>query len=257
MRRAATAERSPIVHPIPEPLLAERFAEFDAVTVRRGEVHVLDAPSLMLPLSRRTVILGANGAGKTTLLQLVQGLAQPTTGRIRCVSGASADPAVRLAYVFQKPVMLRRSAQANVEHALAVAGVPAHRRAQTAGAALERLGLGYAAHRPARRLSGGEQQRVALARALALGPHCLLLDEPTASLDPGAAAAIERELLALAGEGIGLVMATHDLAMARRLASHLVFMHRGQVLESGPADQCFQSPRHETLRRFLAGQWLD
>ncbi|MBP8310924.1 MAG: ATP-binding cassette domain-containing protein [Burkholderiaceae bacterium] len=265
------------MHPVPEPLLAERFAEFDAVSVRHGEVRVLDVPALMLPLSQRTVILGANGAGKTTLLQLVQGLAQPTTGQVRRLSGAGLSgaglsgaglsgagrpgtgptPAVRLAYVFQKPVMLRRSAQANVEHALAMAGVPSHRRAAMAGAALDRLGLAYAAHRPARRLSGGEQQRVALARALALEPHCLLLDEPTASLDPGAAAAIERELLALAADGIGLVMATHDLAMARRLASHLVFVHRGRVLESGPADQCFHSPRHETLRRFLAGQWLD
>ena len=255
------------MHPAPEPLLAERFAEFDAVSVRHGEVQVLDVPALMLPLSQRTVILGANGAGKTTLLQLVQGLAQPTTGQVRRLSGAGLSgagrpgtgptPAVRLAYVFQKPVMLRRSAQANVEHALAMAGVPSHRRAAMAGAALDRLGLAYAAHRPARRLSGGEQQRVALARALALEPHCLLLDEPTASLDPGAAAAIERELLALAADGIGLVMATHDLAMARRLASHLVFVHRGRVLESGPADQCLQSPRHETLRRFLAGQWLD
>ena len=123
-RCAATAERSSAMHPAPEPLLAERFAEFDAVSVRHGEVQVLDVPALMLPLSQRTVILGANGAGKTTLLQLVQGLAQPTTGQVRRLTGAGLSgaglsgagrpgtgptPAVRLAYVFQKPLMLRRS----------------------------------------------------------------------------------------------------------------------------------------------------
>ena len=163
----------------------------------------------------------------------------------------------RLAHVFQKPVMLRRSAAANIEHALAVAGMPAARRPQAALAALTRVGLDYAAGRPARQLSGGEQQRLALARARALDPLALLLDEPTASLDPGAAAAIERELMRMAAEGTGFVMATHDLPMARRVASDLVFLHRGRVIESGPAQRCFAEPRTSPWQRFLAGEWLD
>jgi tungstate transport system ATP-binding protein len=233
------------------------FVAFESVSVRHGDVQVLRDVSLRLALTQRTVVLGPNGAGKTTLLQLMHGLAEPSHGRVSRGWEAGVGTDLRLAYLFQKPVMLRRSARANLEHALALVGVPARQRRDRAMAALSRIGLGYAAERPARRLSGGEQQRVALARAQALDPHCLLLDEPTASLDPGAAALIERELLGLADLGVGLVMATHDLALARRLATRVVFMHRGQVLESGPAPACFESPRHETFRRFLSGQWLD
>ena len=119
------------------------------------------------------------------------------------------------------------------------------------------MGLGYAADRPARRLSGGEQQRLAIARAQSLEPECLLLDEPTASLDPAAGAAVERHLLALAARGIGLVMTTHDLAQARRVAQRIVLMHRGRVVEDGPADAFFASPRTDVARRFLAGDWLE
>ena len=114
-----------------------------------------------------------------------------------------------------------------------------------------------AAQRPARRLSGGEQQRVAIARAHALAPDCLLLDEPTSSLDPGACRAIEQHLLTLAARGCGFLMSTHDLGQARRLAEWMVFMHRGRVVEVGRAAEFFEAPRSEGARRFLAGEWLD
>ncbi len=240
-----------------EPASAGLRAEFDSVTVLRGGVAVLRGLNLSLPLGPRTVILGPNGAGKTTLLQLIQGLSRPSGGALRILAASGVETAPRLAYVFQKPVMLRRSSLGNIEHALACAGVPAARRRALSMRALERMGLAYAALRPARQLSGGEQQRLALARAQALDPQCLLLDEPTASLDPGAGVAIERDLLRLAGEGVGLLMATHDLALARRMASHVVFLHRGEVIEAGSAAQCFEAPRHEIFKRFLAGQWLE
>jgi tungstate transport system ATP-binding protein len=232
------------------------------VGLQAGGVTLLGELSLTLPLTRRVVVLGPNGAGKTSLLRLLQGLLPPTRGHLSFHDGAqtpsrSGGAARRLAYVFQKPVMLRRSASANIEHALAVAGMPRAARRAAALAALERVGLGYAAERPARSLSGGEQQRVALARARALEPLALLLDEPTASLDPGAAAGVERELMRLADEGTGLIVATHDLAMARRMATDVVFMHRGRVHECGPAQRCFESPSDPHWRRFLAGQWLD
>jgi tungstate transport system ATP-binding protein len=248
-------------------------ARLVAVSVRRGVTDVIAGVDLALPLDRRVVVLGPNGAGKTTLLRLVQGLERPDQGRVAFETARRADasanvpadaplegravPAPRLAYVFQKPVMLRRSAAANIEHALALAGVPAAGREGAARAALARVGLEHVAERPARRLSGGEQQRLALARASALDPVALLLDEPTASLDPGAAAAIERELMRLACAGIGFVMATHDLPMARRVATDIVFMHRGRVLETGPAARCFDEPRTPEWQRFLAGEWLE
>ena len=220
--------------------------------VRIGRLDVLDGVDLELPASRRTVVVGPNGAGKSTLLLALHGLLEPSAGRIE---GVPSRP--RLALVFQRPVMLRRSVRANVGHALKVAGVPGAERERRAEAALADVGLAYAAQRPARALSGGEQQRLAIARAQALEPDCLLLDEPTSSLDPAAGAAIERHLLALSARGTGLVMTTHDLAQARRVAEHVVMMHRGRVVEAGDAGSFFAGPRTEAARRFLAGEWLD
>jgi tungstate transport system ATP-binding protein len=210
---------------------------------------------LELSLADRTVVIGPNGAGKSTLLLAVHGLVPVSGGSIR----VDAQPAVRrhFALVLQKPVMLRRSALDNVVHALRVAGVPPQGLALRAREALEDVGLGYVAERPARQLSGGEQQRLAVARANALDPDCLLLDEPTSSLDPGAGAAVERHLLQLSARGRGIVMATHDLGQARRFAQTVVFMHRGRVIEVGEASAFFARPRSEPARRFLAGDWLD
>ncbi|MBU6270241.1 MAG: ATP-binding cassette domain-containing protein [Betaproteobacteria bacterium] len=237
--------------------------ELRAVWVQAGALTLLEDLNLSLPLNARVVVLGPNGAGKTSLLRLLQGLQAPARGELRIDAGAcgappaASTPARRLAYVFQKPVMLRRSARANIEHALGVAGMPRAARGAAALAALARVGLAYAAERPARSLSGGEQQRVALARARALDPLALLLDEPTASLDPGAAAGIERELMRLSQEGTGLIIATHDLALARRIATDVVFLHRGRVREWGPAARCFEAPADPHWCRFLAGQWLE
>ncbi|MEI7447241.1 MAG: ATP-binding cassette domain-containing protein [Burkholderiales bacterium] len=227
------------------------------LSVRAGSVEPLAGVDLELPLAGRTVIVGPNGAGKSTLLQAIHGLIAPSAGTVEAVDGAGRTRAARFALVFQRPVMLRRSARANVEHALAVAGRAASERVSRAEAALADVGLAYAANRPARRLSGGEQQRLAIARAQALDPDCLLLDEPTSSLDPAAGAAIERHLLALSARGIGWVMATHDLAQARRVAQVVVLLHRGRVVEWGDAAAFFGAPRTDAARRFLAGDWLD
>ncbi len=244
----------------------------DGVRVRRGEVVVLDGLDLELPLRARSVLIGPNGAGKTTLLQALHGLMPLTAGRVSVESERDVDAGerdgsasranrrtlqVRFGFVFQKPVMLRRTACENVEHALGLAGVPASGRRARAERALDEVGLGYAAQRPARRLSGGEQQRVAIARANALEPDCLLLDEPTSSLDPAACRVIEQHLLAVAARGRGFLMSTHDLGQARRLAQWVVFMHRGRVLEVSDAATFFTAPRSEGARRFIAGEWLD
>jgi tungstate transport system ATP-binding protein len=235
------------------------------VCVHAGGTVLLHPTDLELGVAQRTVVLGPNGSGKTTLLRAIHGLAALSGGTLRGVARGAArgraeaarDGLTRCAYVFQKPVMLHRSALANVEHALAVAGVPAGEREARAQAALADVGLAHLAHRPARRLSGGEQQRLAVARANALEPDCLLLDEPTASLDPGAAAGIERYLLRLSSRGRGIVMTTHDLAQARRLAERIVFMHRGRVEEVSDAAIFFDGPRTTLARRFLHGEWLE
>ena len=245
------------VDPHADPALGRPYLQLRDVCVRAGEVTVLDAIDLVLDVRARTVIIGPNGAGKSTLLQAIHGLVTLARGEVRGLTPARADASFRFALVFQEPVMLRRTSRANVEHALAIAGVPAGERAARADAALADVGLAYAADRSARQLSGGEQQRLAIARANALEPDCLLLDEPTSSLDPGAAAAIERHLLRLADRGRGIVMTTHDLAQARRLAQSVVFMHRGRVVEAGEARDFFARPRSDAARRFLDGEWLE
>jgi tungstate transport system ATP-binding protein len=152
--------------------------------------------------------------------------------------------------------MLRRSAAGNVRYALASAGVARAERAARARDLLDRVGLGDRAERPGRRLSGGEQQRLAVARALARDPVVLFLDEPTASLDPAASKAIEDLVAAIAASGVKVVMATHDLGAARRLAGEVVLLHRGRVVEAGPAAAFFANPKTEEARRFTAGELL-
>jgi tungstate transport system ATP-binding protein len=225
------------------------------VSVKTREFAILDSVSLRLMPGAPTVVIGPNGAGKTTLLRVAMGLEQPMAGEVS-FGGRLNVPPVRRAIVFQRPVMLRRSAAANVEYALASGNVPRSEWPRRIAELFDTVGLTGLGARPARRLSGGEQQRLALARALARDPEVLFLDEPTASLDPAATKAIEDVVRAVAARGIKVVMATHDLAEARRLAGEIVLMHRGGVVESGPAPRFFESPRTEEARRFIAGDLL-
>jgi tungstate transport system ATP-binding protein len=152
--------------------------------------------------------------------------------------------------------MLRRSAAGNLGYALAAAGCARAQRAARVAELLDLVGLKGLGDRPARRLSGGEQQRLALARALARDPDVLLLDEPTASLDPAATKAIEDLVGAIAASGVKVVMATHDLGEARRIAGEIVLLHRGRVVETGPAAAFFTTPRTDEARRFIGGELL-
>jgi tungstate transport system ATP-binding protein len=158
--------------------------------------------------------------------------------------------------VFQRPVMLRRSARANMLHALSLAGIAGRERAARADESLDHFGLAGLADRPARLLSGGEQQRLAIARAWSLKPEVLFLDEPTSSLDPAATKAIEEMIAAIHAEGVKIVMTTHDLGQARRVADDVLFLHHGRLLEHTPAAQFFDQPRTEAARAFVRGDLL-
>ena len=216
-----------------------------------GGERLLAFIDLTVHAGRRLVILGPNGAGKSLLLRLCHGLLRPTEGRIAWALPGRAARAQ--AMVFQRPVLLRRSARANLDHALALARFARPERAARAAAALRRFGLDPLADRPARLLSGGEQQRLALARAWALRPEVLFLDEPCAQLDPGATRSIESMIEGFAADGITVVMTTHDLAQARRLAEDVAFLHRGRLLEAGPSAAFFAGPGSPEARAFLAG----
>src|SRR5436190_10429573 len=215
---------------------------------------IISNVSLAIDAEPSTIILGANGAGKSVLMRLMHGLLTPSAGRVRWNESDAASLRRRQAMVFQRPVMLRRSALANVLYALSVAGVPATEREAQALAALEEVGLRHLAHRPARVLSGGEQQRLALARAWALHPEVLFLDEPTANLDPGATHEIERVVGAMHGAGTKIVMVTHNLGQARRLADEVLFLHQGRLLERAPVDRFFKQPASPEAAQFLEGE---
>jgi tungstate transport system ATP-binding protein len=228
---------------------------FDDVSLIVRDVVILDRVSLMLAPGAPTVLIGPNGSGKTTLLRLAMGLIAPTSGRVTW-AGRDDLPPERRAIVFQRPAMLRRSAAGNVRYALAAANVPRRERQQRTADLLALVGLAGLERRPARRLSGGEQQRLALARALARTPDVLLLDEPSASLDPAATKAIEDIVRDIAARSVKVVMSTHDLAQARRIGGEVALMHRGGLIETAPATEFFNSPRTDEARRFLAGELL-
>ena len=224
----------------------------DGVSLQVGATTILDHLNLAIAPGAPTLIVGPNGSGKTTLLRLCMGLAAPTAGHISWGGRTDARP-VRRAILFQRPVMLRRTAAANVAYALAQAGAPRSQRAPRVAALLQRVGLSDLAQRPARRLSGGEQQRLALARALARDPEILLLDEPTASLDPAATRSVEEIVLMAAQSGIKIVMASHDLGQVRRLAGDVVFLVRGALRERAPAADFLDHPTTPEAAAFLRG----
>ncbi len=218
---------------------------FESASLRIGAVDVVRDLALTLGAGAPTVLLGPNGSGKSTLIRLAMGLVAPTSGRISW--GGRAVPGERLAMVFQRPVMLRRTAAANVAYAL-----PA-RDDKRVTELLTQVGLAHLADRPARKLSGGEQQRLALARALARDPEILFLDEPTASLDPAATKSVEDIVRAIAATGVKIVMATHDIGQARRLAGDIVFLARGRLVERADAAQFFNAPATSEAGAFLRG----
>lgn len=225
------------------------------VHIRVGATKILDGISLTIESGAPTVLIGPNGSGKTTLLRAAMGLIVPTRGRITWGSQDEAPPRGR-AIVFQRPVMLRRSCAGNIRYALAAAQVPRARREGRTAELLRLVRLEGLAARPARRLSGGEQQRIALARALARDPDVLFLDEPSGSLDPQATQEVEDIVRAVGARGVKVVMTTHDLGEARRLAGEIVLLHRGVVVEKGPAVQFFAGPTTDEGKRFVGGELL-
>ena len=209
-----------------------------------GGTRIIDDVSLALG-AQRTVVLGPNGAGKSTLLRLIHGLLHPSGGTLRWARPVSQ------AMVFQRPIMLRTTALANVVYGLKLRGLAADECERRARQALAHVGLERLAKRPARLLSGGEQQRVALARVWALEPELLILDEPTASLDPASSREVERIINEIAASGTRILMTTHNLGQARRIAEEIVFIDRGRIAEQTPVAEFFKLPRTAAAQDFL------
>jgi tungstate transport system ATP-binding protein len=235
----------------PSSILPLRLIE---VSFHAGARAIIDRIDLELTAGTRSVILGANGAGKSVLMRLMHGLLTPSSGRLEWNEADLKRLRARQAMVFQRPVMLRRSALANVVYGLEIAGVPRPERKRRAWECLERVGLAHVAQRAARVLSGGEQQRLALARAWALRPQVLFLDEPTASLDPSAARDVEAIVQSIHEAGTKIVMSTHNLGQARRIADEILFLHGGRLVERAPVERFFAQPASAEASAFIKGE---
>ncbi len=220
------------------------------LVLRFGEVTVLDGISFDLGATGCTMIMGPNGSGKTLLLKLLHGLMKPSAGQIDWTGHSATDVTARQALVFQTPVLLRRSVAANIDFVLKARGKASSRR----DAILDHVGLYQKASQPARLLSGGEAQRLALARALATDPEVLLLDEPTASLDPASVLAIEAIVRDARDRGVRIIFVTHDTGQARRMADDVLFLQRGRVVEHASAADFFPVPQSRAARDYLNGR---
>lgn len=231
--------------------------EISRLVFESGGTRLLHDIDVTLGAGRRTIILGPNGAGKSLLLRLCHGLLKPTSGKIIWRGAGTSWRAVRRqAMVFQRPVMLRRTAIGNIVHTLKIRDIPRTERRERAKTALALAGLSHLASRPARLMSGGEQQRLALARAWITEPEVLFLDEPTASLDPAATRAVESLVKGFHAAGTKIIMATHDLGQARRLADEIMFLHKGRLMEFAPADAFFDHPQTTEASAFVKGKLL-
>jgi tungstate transport system ATP-binding protein len=228
--------------------------ELKGVCFEAGGNRLIKNASWRFEANKKTAIIGANGAGKSLLLRLCHGLIKPSQGEVHW--HIKNDAARYQAMVFQRPVMLRRSVAANINFALKLRRIPRHERTKTIYRVLSATGLKRLADQPARVLSIGEQQKLALARAWALKPQVLFLDEPTASLDPTATHSIEKIIAAIHAQGTRIIMTTHDLGQARRIADEVIFMNRGRILEAGDAKAFFKKQKNDLAQAFVRGELL-
>ena len=223
----------------------------DGLAYRSHERVLMSGVSLELSAQGITVIMGPNGAGKSLFLRLIHGLLTPARGRVFWNEAVlSKSIMLRQALVFQKPVLLRRTVAANIEFVLKARGI---RSASRSGELLDRVGLGHLAKMPARRLSGGECQRLQFARAIATRPDVLLMDEPTANLDPASTAVIEELVRDEARRGAKVIYVTHDIGQAQRIADDVVFLAGGRVAEVAKAAAFFAGPESQQAKAYLAG----
>ena len=228
----------------------------NAARVQRRGKPILGPVSLDLKAEGVTIVLGPNGSGKTTLLKIMHGVERLSSGEmVWSVDEETARESQ--AYVFQTPVMLRRTVAQNLAYPLQLAKTPRDEIERRVTNWAQRIGLAEALERPAPRLSGGEKQKLALGRALIRDPSVLFLDEPCANLDGRATREIEALLQDAHAHGTRIIMATHDLGQARRLASDVLFMLNGQVHEQAEAPDFFAQPVTAEARAFLKGDIVE
>jgi tungstate transport system ATP-binding protein len=219
-------------------------------------VKALKSVSLEMEGGKIIVLLGVNGAGKTTLMRIMAGLENPDSGKILFNNQHMDAKALRQisTLVFQKTAMFTMNVYNNLAFGLKIRKMPKDEIPQKVCEALEAVRLSGVEKRRAKKLSGGEQQRIALARAFLLDSHILLLDEPTANLDPNSAIIIEKAIISKKSSQRIIVMATHNLNQARRMADEIVHIHGGEVVEVAKSEDFFENPKSEITRKFINGE---
>ncbi len=232
-------------------------ARFRNVSLEIDGTELIKNISCTLEPTGKTIIIGPNGAGKSLFLRLLAGIIEPTQGKITGPENPNGDAGnICQILVFQKPVLLRRSAFENIAFVLRQKNCPRHKMKDKVMAALEKARLADHAKTPARALSGGEQQRLALARALVVDPAMLLLDEPTASLDPASTYLVQKMVCEADNNGTKIILVTHDIKQAKQLADDILFIHDGQIKAHQPARAFFDQPDCSEAQDYLDGRLL-
>lgn len=203
-----------------------------------------------------TIVIGPNGSGKTTFLRMMHGVQRVSSGQLNWAQPIEIAQKHQ-AFVFQSPIMLRRNVEQNLTYPLELANVSKEEAKERAHLMAAEIGLGDKLNQQAPRLSGGEKQKLALARALIRRPEVLFLDEPCANLDGRATREIEQVLLKANSAGTRIIMSTHDMGQARRLATDVIFLLGGEIHEVGPAEQFFDQPESVDTQRFLRGDIVE
>ena len=220
------------------------------------ELRALDDVTLKVEGGKVIILLGVNGAGKTTLLRIGAGLEKPDKGTVYFNNAPMTDKDLRqiATLVFQRTAMFSKSVYDNLAYGLRLRGKTDSEIKEKITEALYEVGLNNFEKRRAKRTSGGEQQRIALARAFLLKPNILLLDEPTANLDPRIAVIIEKSIMKRKSKENIIIIATHNLNQAKRLGDEIVYIHKGKVVEMGSAEELFSNPKNELTRKFINGE---
>jgi tungstate transport system ATP-binding protein len=219
-------------------------------------VKALKSVTLNLQSNKIIVLLGVNGAGKSTLMRILAGLESVDNGKILFNNGNTNAKALRQfsTLVFQKTAMFTMNVYDNLAYGLKIRKVPEEEIAGRVSDALGAVRLSGFEKRRAKKLSGGEQQRIALARAFLLDSHVLLLDEPTANLDPNSALIIERAIVGKKSSQRIIIMATHNLNQARRMADEIIHLHNGEIVEVAKPEDFFEKPKSEITHKFIRGE---
>ena len=226
----------------------EQYIELQGIIVKSDGRIILDIPHAIIPADRICACIGPNGAGKTTFLKLIDGLIKPDSGTI-----SHSRRSIKSSLVLHHTPMIKASARTNI--AMVQDSDPSIQSSDI-DAVMEQIGLSRLANSPAHKLSAGERQKLCLGRAILQKPNLVLLDEPTANLDPNTTEQVEEIIRQFKLQGSDVIFTSHQLAQVQRLAEHIIFIDQGQIKEKGPVGPFFVDPQTQAAKRYLHQELL-